>query len=139
MPFDVNRNERDPAVNERNLRDQLPLAEHQDMPTLFSNDLAELILALLLEDQTKRAGSQRNGSARVKAYSFFSDINFDRIHNMVGRGSNAPEEPTHQTTARHTIPPHNNVTRHPPRCHPFRRWSPPASAHMLVVSTKRWM
>ena len=90
MPFEVNRNEREPGMNERHLRNQLPLAEHKDMTTLFSDELAEIIMALLVEDQTKRAGSQRNGSARVMAYSFFSTIKFDRLHNTVSRGNKAP-------------------------------------------------
>ena len=53
------------------------------MARLLKRDLAELLLALLVEDQTKRAGSQRNGADRVKSYRFFAPINFDRLHNTV--------------------------------------------------------
>jgi len=83
MPFTLDRSERDPGANEHQLREQLPLSKSQDVSSLFSSDLAELISALLVEDQTKRAGSQRRGSERVKSYAFFAPINFDRLQSRV--------------------------------------------------------
>ncbi|XP_043482285.1 cAMP-dependent protein kinase catalytic subunit 1-like [Leptopilina heterotoma] len=52
------------------------------VPTIFSNDLKDLLKNILQVDLTRRYGNLRNGSMDIKRHSWFKSINWIQIYNQ---------------------------------------------------------